>query len=99
LDSWFKSYGVLKFSTEAEVWTCSQPLPMQQKLSNTIKICQNLLKNKNFKIPLKIEVSIFSKNKILYIEEAPKYMLIVQIFITRISHMPFLLSTKNDLCM
>jgi hypothetical protein len=36
LDSWFKSYGVLKIS--AKVWACSQPLPMEWNLP---KFAQN----------------------------------------------------------
>jgi hypothetical protein len=35
LDSWFKSYEVLKIS--AKLWACCQPLPMQQNLSKTAK--------------------------------------------------------------
>jgi hypothetical protein len=43
LDSWFKSYGVLKIS--ALLWASSQPLSMQQILPKTAQNRQNLPKS------------------------------------------------------
>jgi hypothetical protein len=40
LDLLFKSYEVLKIS--GDLWACCQPLPMQQILPKTAKICKNL---------------------------------------------------------
>jgi hypothetical protein len=37
LDSWFKSYEVLKIS--AKLRACCHPLPMKQNLPKTAKIC------------------------------------------------------------
>jgi hypothetical protein len=37
LDSWFKSYEVLKIS--AKLRACCQPLSMQQNLPKTAQIC------------------------------------------------------------
>jgi hypothetical protein len=52
LDSWFKSYEVLKISTK--LWACCQPLPMQQNMPKD-----------NFETQLKIEIFFcFSKIKI-----------------------------------
>jgi hypothetical protein len=52
LDSLFKSYEVLKIS--AKVWSCSQPLPMQQNLPKTAKNCQNVPKNGTLKYHQKL---------------------------------------------
>jgi hypothetical protein len=49
-------------------------------------------------MPPKIEILISFQKKILYVEDAPKHILIVWIFNTTIFCMPFLLS-KNGLCM
>jgi hypothetical protein len=71
LDSWFKSYEVLKISTKLRA--CCQPLPMQQNLPKTAQNCQNcqnLLKyaqRQNFEIPPKIKILMFIKNKNLYV--------------------------------
>jgi hypothetical protein len=68
LDSWFKSYEVIKIS--AKLWVCCQPLSMQQNLPKTAQNCQNLLKSaqrQNFEIPPKIEILMFFKNKNLYV--------------------------------
>jgi hypothetical protein len=65
LDSWFKSYGVLKIS--ATLWAGSQPLSMQQILP---KICPKLPKSaqrRNFEIPPKIKILVFFKNKNFYV--------------------------------
>jgi hypothetical protein len=54
---------------------------------------------KNFEIPPKIEILIFfKKNKILYIEDAPKHGSTIWIFNTTNFYMPFLLA-KNGLYM
>jgi hypothetical protein len=60
LDSWFKSYEVLKIS--AKIWACSEPLPMQQILPKSAQNCQNLPKfaqRWNFEIPPKIKILEF----------------------------------------
>jgi hypothetical protein len=57
LDSWFKSYGVLKFS--ALLWAGSQPMSMQQILPKIAKICQNLPKDETLKFH---EILVFFKN-------------------------------------
>jgi hypothetical protein len=68
LDSWFKSYEVLKIS--AKLRACCQPLPVQQNLPKIAQNCQNLPKfaqRQNFEIPPKIEILVFFKNKIVYV--------------------------------
>jgi hypothetical protein len=68
LDSWFKSYEVLKIL--AKLRACCQPLPMQQNLPKTAQNCQILLKSAQrqfFEIPPKIENLAFFKNKNLYV--------------------------------
>jgi hypothetical protein len=65
LDSWFKSYGVLKIS--AMLWACSQPLSMQQILPKTAKILPKSVQRWNFEIPPKIEILVFFKNKNFYL--------------------------------
>jgi hypothetical protein len=72
LDSWFKSYEVLKISVA--VRACCQPLPMQQnlpksdqncpKLPKFAKICPKIISLKNFDMPPKIEILGFFKIKI-----------------------------------
>jgi hypothetical protein len=65
LDSWFKSYEVLKIS--AKLRACCQPLPMQKKSAQN---CQNLpefAQRQNFEIPPKIDILMFFKNKNLYV--------------------------------
>jgi hypothetical protein len=42
LDSWFKSYGVLKFS--AHLRACCQPVAMQQNLPKYAQNCPKLPK-------------------------------------------------------
>jgi hypothetical protein len=57
LDSWFKSYEVLKIS--AKLRACCQPLPMQQNLptiAKTAKLCQNLPKDKSLKYHQKLQL-------------------------------------------
>jgi hypothetical protein len=52
LDLWFKSYEVLKISSE--LLACCQPLPMQQNLPKTTQNCLKLPKfaqRRNFEIP------------------------------------------------
>jgi hypothetical protein len=93
LDSWFKSYGVLKIS--ALLWACSQPLSMQQILPKTAKIYPktklwNTTKNRDF--------NVFQKDKFRHVEEALEHVSTVWIFNPKFFHMLFLLS-KNGLCM
>jgi hypothetical protein len=64
LDLWFESYEVFKILTE--VWACCQPLPMQQNLTKTTQICQNLPKD-DYEIPQKIKILVFFKNKNFYV--------------------------------
>jgi hypothetical protein len=64
LDSYFKSYEVLKITTKLQA--CCQPLPMHQNLPKTAQNCQNLLKSaprQNFEIPffLNQDFSVFFK--------------------------------------
>jgi hypothetical protein len=76
LDSWFKSYEVLKIS--AAIHACCQPLPMQQNLpksaQNYLKvpkfaeICPKTISLRNFEMPPKIEILVFFKNKNFYVE-------------------------------
>jgi hypothetical protein len=54
------------------------------KLSNFAEICPKTISFRNFEIPPKIEILIFFKKKeILYVEEAPKYVLAIWIFNTQ----------------
>jgi hypothetical protein len=62
LDSWFKNYGVFKFS--AQVWASFQLVAMQLKLPKSTKIFPNLTTSlRNFKIPPKIKNFMFSKKQ------------------------------------
>ena len=91
-----KSYDVLFFlSNEAIAAECVQNSP---KLPNFVKICPKSTSLRNFEILPEIKILIFYRNKILYVEDAPKHVHTVWIFNTTIFSMPFLLS-KNDLCM
>jgi hypothetical protein len=47
-----------------------------------VKICPKTISLRNFEIPPKIEIENFFNKKILYIEDAPKHVLIVWIFDT-----------------
>jgi hypothetical protein len=97
LDLWFKSYEVFKNSNE--LWGCYQPLPMQQNLPKTTRICPETIISRNFEIPPKIEISAFFKNnKLQCVEGAPKHEYTIWIFNLRIFHMPFSMS-KNSFCM
>jgi hypothetical protein len=102
-DTFCKSYDVLFFLSNegmlvatAIAAECAQNSP---KLPNFVKICPKSTSLRNFEILPKIKILIyFFKQKILYVEDAPKHVLTVWIFNTPIFSMPFLLS-KNDLCM
>jgi hypothetical protein len=59
------------------------------KLPKFVKICPKTISLRNFEIPPQIEILIFFKKKILYVEDAPKHVLTVWIFHTTIFCMPF----------
>jgi hypothetical protein len=68
------------------------------KLPNFVEIYPKII---SFRIPPRIEILMFlekEKEKLLYAEEAPKYVLTIWIFNITIFDMPFL-SSKNCLCM
>jgi hypothetical protein len=64
LDSQFKSYEVFKISSE--IWARCQPLPMQQNLPKIAKILPKTISSRNFEIPSKIEILVFSKKNSMY---------------------------------
>jgi hypothetical protein len=90
----------------AEIWASSQPLAMKLDLPKIAKTYLKTIILRNFELPPKIEILMFyfkinkliKKKNFPYIEEAPKHVYTIWIFITRIFHMPFLLS-KNNLYM
>jgi hypothetical protein len=47
------------------------------KLQNFVKICSKTLRLRNFEIPPKIEILVFPKKKILFVEDAPKLVLAI----------------------
>jgi hypothetical protein len=59
------------------------------KLPNFVKIYPKTISLRNFEIPPKIEISIFFKKEILYVEDAPKHVVTIWIFNTTIFCMPF----------
>jgi hypothetical protein len=61
LDLRFKSHGILKIS--AKVQACSWPLLAQQNLPKIAKICQKMIRLRNFEIPPKFEISAFFAKK------------------------------------
>jgi hypothetical protein len=68
-------------------------------LLNFVKIWPKTISLRNFKIPPKVEISIFlGKRKYRDKEDAPKLVLTIWISNATICGMPFLLS-KNGLCM
>jgi hypothetical protein len=69
------------------------------KLPNFVKICPKTISLRNFEIPPKIEILIFfQKNKILYVDDAPKHVLTIWISNTAIFCIPFYCQKTAFVC-
>jgi hypothetical protein len=71
LDSWFKSYELLKISAQVGAWCqavsqcqCSKSAQNCPKLPKSAKICPTTISLRNFEMPPKSEILVFFKIKI-----------------------------------